>query len=309
MRVTSNTYTNLVISSSQSAQQQLATVQAQISTGNVIASPSDNPIIYAEASQMEGSLASLNNYTQAVSEATTATTANNSAMTSLHQILAQAGELATSVTSSMSTSDLQNLGTQMSSLLTQLTSVVNQKSADGNYLFGGTSNQQPLNPTTFAYNSSTNGEGATINVSADNPVQTGIIAGRPGTPATSGFLYDPASGVDVVASLKQAVSDLNSGNSSAVTTTDLPALNKALDLVASYVGSTAADMSAVSTASTQLQRQTTTQQDLLSNITQTNLPTASVQLQQLEMQYQASLEAGTRIMGMSILNYLGSTSP
>jgi flagellar hook-associated protein 3 FlgL len=295
--------------SSQSAQQQLATVQAQISTGNVIASPSDNPIIYAEASQMEGSLASLNNYTQAVSEATTATTANNSAMTSLHQILAQAGELATSVTSSMSTSDLQNLGTQMSSLLTQLTSVVNQKSADGNYLFGGTSNQQPLNPTTFAYNSSTNGEGATINVSADNPVQTGIIAGRPGTPATSGFLYDPASGVDVVASLKQAVSDLNSGNSSAVTTTDLPALNKALDLVASYVGSTAADMSAVSTASTQLQRQTTTQQDLLSNITQTNLPTASVQLQQLEMQYQASLEAGTRIMGMSILNYLGSTSP
>jgi hypothetical protein len=33
-----------------------------------------------------------------------------------------------------------------------------------------------------------------------------------------------------------------------------------------------------------------------------------VQLQQVEMQYQAALEAGTRVMSLSILNYIGSVS-
>ena len=77
-----------------------------------------------------------------------------------------------------------------------------------------------------------------------------------------------------------------------------------MTLVSSYVGSTAASMSAVSTASTQLSQQTTSEGNTINGLVQTNLPTASVQLQQLEMQYQASLEAGTRVLNLSILNYM-----
>ena len=307
MRVTSNTYTDLVIGSSQSAQQRLATLQEQISTGNELQSASDDPVAYAQATQVQDTIAQLNSYTQSVSQATTLTAQNNQAMTSLHQIVAQAGELVTSVTSNMSTSDLQDIGTQMTSLISQLTSVVNQ-SSNGNYLFGGSSNVAPLNASTGAYNTGTNGDTATINVQQGNPVQVGIVAGHSGSPPVDGFLYDSSSGVDVVAAMTQARDDLNSGNVTALQSTDLPALDNALDHVSTYVGSTAADMSAVQTAGTSIQQQLVTQQDRMSNLTQTNLPNASVQLQQLEMQYQATLEAGTRIMNLSILNYIGSVA-
>jgi flagellin-like hook-associated protein FlgL len=189
--------------------------------------------------------------------------------------------------------------------VSELTSVVNQKGSDGNYLFGGTANQPPINPTTGNYNSGANGATTSIEVEPGSSVQTSIAAGKPGT---DGFLYDSASGTDVLAALKQAASDLNSGNASAAQGADVTAVNNALNLVSSYVGSTAANMSAVSLATTRLSAQTTTQSNTLNNLVQTNLPAASVQLQQLESQYQASLEAGTRVMNLSILNYMGTVT-
>jgi len=302
MRVTSDTYTNLVINGSQTAQQQLAQLQQQISTGNTVQFASDNPLVYQQAAQDQSSIAQLNSYNAAATTATTLTSQNNQAMTSLHQIIAQASEYATSVSTSMSTSDLKNLGSEMNALMSQLTSVVNQ-SSNGNYLFGGTANQPPLT-STGAYNSATNGQTQTIDVQQNTPVQTGIVAGRSGSPPVDGFLYDSTSGVDVVASLQQAITDLNAGNASAVQSTDLPALNKALDHISSYVGSTAANMAAVQTATNSTTQQITSDNNQLNALTQTNLPNATVQLQQIQMQYQATLAAGSRILSLSILNYL-----
>jgi flagellar hook-associated protein 3 FlgL len=308
MRVTSTTYSNLVINSSQNAQQQLAALQQQISSGDSVQFASDNPLVFQQASQTQTSLAQLNAYTSAAATATTQTSANNSAMTSLHTVVAQASELATGVTGTMSTSDIQNVGTEMNALLTQITSIANQTDSNGNYLFGGTSNQAPINTTTGTYNTATNGEATSIDVQQGNSIQTGIVAGRPGSPPVDGFLYDSTTGVDVVGAIKQAVTDLNSGNVTALQSTDLPALNKALDLVSSYVGSTAASMSAVQNASNALSSETTAQTNTLNSLTQTNLPTATLQLQQIQTQYQAALEAGSRILNLSILNYIGAVS-
>jgi flagellar hook-associated protein 3 FlgL len=303
MRVTANTYTNLVVSSSQAAQQQLATLQTQISTGNSIQDPSDNPALYGEAAQDQTALSQLGAYSQVAATATSMTATNNQAMTSIHQIVAQAGEYLASVTSNMSTTDLQNLGSEMQGLVTQLTSIVNQKSSGGTYLFGGTSNQPPIT-SAGAYNTATNGDTTTVDVQASNPVQVTVAAGSAGPPAVDGFLYDSASNTDVLTALTQATADLNSGNATAAQSTDLTAVNNALNLVSSYVGSTAASMSGVATATTQLSAQTNSEGSTINGLVQTDLASASVQLQQIEMQYQASLEAGTRVMSLSILNYI-----
>jgi flagellar hook-associated protein 3 FlgL len=303
MRVTSNTYTNLIVASSQTAQQQLATLQQEISTGNSIQNPSDDPTLYSQAAQDQNTLAQLGQFTQAAQTATTMTATNNQAMTTLHQIVAQAGEYLAGVTSATSTTDLQNIGTEMQSLVTELTSIVNQQGTDGSYLFGGTSNQPPIT-SSGAYSTATNGNTTSIDVQASNPVQVTIAAGGSGPPPVDGFLYDSSSGTDVLGALTQAVSDLNSGNTTALLGTDTTAVASALNLVSSYVGSTAASMSAVATATTQLSQQTTSESNTINGLVQTNLPTASVQLQQLEMQYQASLEAGTRVMNLSILTYM-----
>lgn len=307
MRITSNTYTDLVLNSSQSAQQRLAVLQQQISSGSTVETPSDGPVVYGEAAQTQNQLARLSSYTQAAQTATTMTAQNNQAMTSVHQIVAQAGEYLASINTSMTSSQLQDLGTEMGSLITQLTSVVNQKSSDGTYLFGGTSNQPPIT-SAGAYNAATNGDETTITVQPGNPVTVGIAAGRSGSPAVNGFLYDSTSGTDVLAALTQAQADLKSGNTTALLGADTTAVSNALNLVSTYVGSTAANMAAAQTATTSLQQQTTSTENTLNNLTQTNLPNASIQLQQLEMQYQATLASGTRIMNLSILNYIGNVS-
>jgi flagellar hook-associated protein 3 FlgL len=310
MRVTSNTYTDLVINSSNASQAKLAQLQTEISTGNSIQNPSDDPELYSTAAADQSQLNELNNYTTAAQTATSMTAANNTAMSSLHSIVAQAGEYLASVTSNMSSSDLQNVGTQMNDLISQLVSTVNQKDSSGNYLFGGTANVAPINASTDTYNTASNGDTTTIDVEQGNPVQVSVAAGNNGTPPSSGFLYDASSGTDVLAALVQARNDLNSGNVTAVQGPDTTAVNNALNLLSSYVGSTAASMSAVSTATAQLNQQTTSESTEINSLVQTNLPTASVQLQQVEMQYQAALEAGTRVMNLSILNYIGNvTSP
>jgi flagellar hook-associated protein 3 FlgL len=306
MRVTSNTYTNLVIDSSQDAQQRLATLQDQISSGNTISAPSDDPLAYEQATQQQNNIAQLNAFSSAANTATTLTTANNSAMTSLHQIVANASELATSVTGNMSASEMANVGTQVGSLISELTSIVNQQSG-GHYLFGGTADQPPID-STGNYNTATNGQTSTIEVGQGNNVQSSIVAGQAGTPGVDGFLYDSTSGVDVLGALKQLQTDLNSGNAMAVQGTDQTAVSNALDHISMYVGSTAANMSAVATASQTTTTQITSATNQLNALTQTNLPTASLQLQQIQNQYEATLEAGTKIMGMSILNFLGGTS-
>jgi flagellar hook-associated protein 3 FlgL len=307
MRITSNTFTNQILTGSQTAQAQLANLQQEISTGNDIQNPSDNPIAYSQASQTQQSLDQLSFYSTAATTASTLATQNNQAMTSVHQIVAQAGELLAGVSSNMSSSDLADVGTQMSSLISQLTSVVNQ-SSNGNYLFGGTSNQPPINASTQTYNNQSNGDTTSIEVQPGNSVQTGIVAGRPGSPPVDGFLYDSNTGTDVLGSLKQALADLNSGNVTALQGTDTTALNNSLDLVSTYVGSTASDISAAQTAGDQITQQITTQQNVVSGLTQTNLPDAMVQLQQLQNQYEATLEAGTRMMNLSIMNYLSAVS-
>jgi flagellar hook-associated protein 3 FlgL len=307
MRVASDTLSQFLVNGSQTSQQALATLQQQISTGNSVTEASDNPLAFEQASETQADLAQLNAYSSAIASAKTDTTANNSAMTQIYQIVSQASEYATSADSTMSTSQLQNLGTETSALVSQLTSIVNQQGPDGTYLFGGTTNQPPLT-STGAYNSAANGETTTTEVAPGNAVQTSIAAGGSGTPPADGFLYDSASGVDVMAALQQTVTDLNNGDASAVQSTDLPALNAALNHVSMYVGSTAANMSAVSAASTQNTQQATADGDQLNSLTQTNLPVATVQLQQIQNQYEATLEAGSRILGLSILNYLGATT-
>ena len=307
MRVTSNTYTNLVINSSQSQQMQLATLQQEISSGDSVQSASDNPLAFQQASELQESLTQLNAYNSAGASATTQATANNSAMSSLHQLVAQASELATGVTSLDTPADMQATATQIQALISQVISTANQKSSDGTYLFGGTSNQPPIDTATQAYNTATNGDTTSVEVQAGNSVQTSIIAGRStGTPPVSGFMYNATTGVDVLGALQQTVTDLNSGNATAVQSTDLTALNSALDNISQYVGSTAATMSAISTATDANSAQISSQDNELNGLTQTNLPNASLQLQQIQMQYEASLSAGTRLMSMSILNYISS---
>jgi flagellin-like hook-associated protein FlgL len=61
MRITSSTYSNILLNSNQVSQQSQATLQTDISSGIDVTSASDSPTAYGEAAQDEASLTSLSN--------------------------------------------------------------------------------------------------------------------------------------------------------------------------------------------------------------------------------------------------------
>ena len=227
-------------------------------------------------------------------------------MTSLHQLVAQASELATSVTSNMSASDLQAVGTEMNALVSQLTSIVNQKTANGNYLFGGTANQPPIT-SAGTYNSATNGDDTTIEVAAGQS-RADQHRGRP-LRVAPGRRLSLRFNLGSRRARRPATDHHRSQRRQCLRRADRPICPRS-----TKPSTTSPHMSEAPPPACPPSRppapdsssRSPRENNQFNALTQTNLPNATVQLQQIQMQYQATLEAGTRILGLSILNYIAS---
>lgn len=313
MRITTNQFPTTLSAQLQGLLQKEIDYEAQSSTGLRITQPSDDPSGYHNAQIIQTELATNQSYINTNNNVSDLASYNHQAMSDLQTALTSAGEIATKANSTYSDSDLKAMATQLDGIISEVASVANRQK-DGNYLFGGTSNQAPItvtgSPPVYSYNTSTNGSTTTAQLTAGaSPVSTGILAGRStGTPTTDGFLYDSTTTppTDTLTALIKLRDDLNLGQAgvSAIQNTDLAAINQASDLASKYVGSTAAQMTSINLNLTTLQNQVQTNKTSLSNVTGADLANAITQLQQTTTNYQAALQSGAKILNLSIMDYL-----
>ena len=162
MRVTTELQSQQAILNLQSTYGRLAKLQNQISTGNQVSSPSDNPVGAVQILQNNAVGAQL------TTNLTNIQAATNVLQTSVNSIT-QAQNILTSVTNTaLSANNPSNqagtnseLATQVNAAINQLLGVANTQLPDGTYIFGGTaSNKQPFSvtstdpngqPTSIAY--------------------------------------------------------------------------------------------------------------------------------------------------------------
>jgi flagellar hook-associated protein 3 FlgL len=164
--------------------------------------------------------------------------------------------------------------------------------SNGNYLGGATAPSRTVAP------------GVQVNVGmvgtdifgtgANSLIATGVAP-------TSG----PSAGVTPpVGILQQIVNDLNSGNLTAVTTTDLGALQSAMTTVegaAAGLGADYQNMQAFSTQATDTQQALQTE---LGNAQNVNLAQATTELTQAQQSYQAALWATAQTEQSSLVQFL-----
>lgn len=302
MRIaTSTIYTNLV-NQMQSLDSTQNTLETELSTGLSISQPSDNPSLMAstlnlvDESQQQAQYAANANTALQISQAT------YTGITQLNSLSNSVGEIAEQAASGTESSEeVGNYVAQINQYLQQAVQVGNSQ-FEGNYLFAGTAVDQP------PYQATTDASGNITAVTyVGNTSQAGIPVGTSSTitPSSSGATNQGlASFMNQLISLRDA---LQTNNSAQIATAQ-----SGLSASSDTIISAAADSSAVQAAIQSVQSQATSlQQNIGTTIaanTNTNVATTDTQLTEAQTAYQAVLESSARIMQLSLLNYLTTTS-
>lgn len=313
MRVATNSYTPAMLDQFNTLVAQQGNLQSEVSTGLAVQAPSDNPTAMQSTLSDVAKKAAQTQYSANITTLQSRATTIYSALESLQTVSTRAGEIATTAGSSTaSSSDLTNYANEVNNLINQVVTAANAKDpATGQYLFGGTVSGTPPyttttdasgNVTAVTYNGNTSvnqaeiGDGETISVD--------IPAANTGSTGPRGMLTDSQSGADFLNHLIQLRTDLQSGNTSAVTNTDSQNLQKDENNIAYQVANNGVLQTQLKTAATSASDASQSLDTRISNSSSANLVNTMVQLNSTQTAYQAALESGSKIMQLSILNYL-----
>lgn len=317
MRVATNAYIGTMLDQFNYLTAQQDTLQNEVSTGLAVQAPSDNPTGMENTLNYLTENAAQQQYNANVSTLQTRSNTIDGVLQTLQSIVSQASEIPTSVGNPTTTQeDLDNDADEVNQLITQVVSEANtQDPATGQYLFGGTaSNQPPFTTTTDASGNVTsvtyNGN-STVNqsqIAANLTLSVDIPGVNNGGTGARGLITDSQSGADLINHLIQLRDDLQAGDTSAVINTDAANLQKDQNNIAYQVANIGVKQAQLTTAGNNATSSSQNLNTMISNASSANMVNVLVELNQAQTAYQAALESGSKIMGMSLLNYMSTTT-
>lgn len=157
MRISTQAFHASSLAAMLKQQAELAKTQNQVSTGKRVNSPADDPIAAAHILELERAQSASEQYAKNSTLASSRLTLEEQALADSGTLLQQVRDLVVqaSNTATLSDSDRQSIGNQISALSDELRSIANRKDANGEYLFSGYSTlTQPFaktGSTTTAY--------------------------------------------------------------------------------------------------------------------------------------------------------------
>jgi flagellar hook-associated protein 3 FlgL len=289
------TFTATAISDIQHSEQALQTALQQVSTGQRVSVPSDDPTASAAYVQNLSQYAANDQYSSnassALSQAQTADGVLSNVTTALNQAITYG---TAGANSTETTADRQTLATEVQGILSTVVGYANTSFA-GVSLFGGTANP------TEAFTSDGSG-GYTYNGNSDvNYVAVGSTLNvQINVPGDQLF---QESGASALGSLQQLATALTSGTSAQIGAATT-AVNDALDYVSqqhAIYGNSINQLTAQENFLSQEQVTLTSQQQSLVGI---SVATAAENLTQAETQNSAVLEAAAKVIPNTLLSYL-----
>ncbi len=311
MQVSTTSFSNNFLYEIGQLQSQQTTLQSETTTGLSVTLPEDNPAAMNQVLNLQSEASAGTQYQSNIAQVQNTASTSSDALNSLQSLVEQAGEIATGATGVSSSSTLSSDATQVGQLIQQALQIANTQDAQGNYIFGGTDTSAPPfsattdssgNVTAVAYNGNTSVAETEIapglTVSAQTPGENNTGSGA------EGVFADSRTGADLFSHLISLQQDLQSGNTSAISSTETPSLTKDEFNVVTQISGNAVLQSTLQAAGTVAQQQVTNEDSQMSDDTSANLAETLTQLSQTQTAYQAALESGTMIMGLSMMEYL-----
>ena len=297
MRIPTNSFSAALVSQLQGLTGKQAMLQNEIATGQRITNPSDDPAAIARVLRFQGEKREIQQFARNHDRAMNVSQSSFAAIKQLKESSDRAGEIAVLGVGTSGTEALAAYAKEADQMIEQALQTANIKYS-GEHLFGGTkSDAVPFTATRDAAGKIT---AITYNGAAAG-AEIRISEGAKLSPFTSGSENQKlADFMNNLVSLRNA---LETGTGTAVQTTrpSLEASENDLLITLSGIGAkqTRLEADRVQNESRfeELDRLSATETDA-------DLPSTVVQLTQAQTSYQAALQSGSKILSMSLLDYI-----
>ena len=312
MRISFDNLQNSLTNQMANLSTQMNSLQNQIATGKRISQLDDEPAAMQQVLNLQVQNSQIAQCQQNIASLQTQATSAYNAMSGLQTISARAGEIATEADGITSPQEMSTYATEVTQLIQQGVELMNSTSQCA-YLFGGTQNKQP--PFVATTDASGNIAGVTYQGNETVPA-TEIAPGTtvsvlvPGANTTGsgpgGLITDTQSGADFFNHLIALQNDLLAGNTTAISSTDAPALTKDEDNITTQIANNGLVQSRLSTANTLATTQSQSINQAVSEDSDADMAQTMTQLSTTQSAYQAALESAAELLNsnQSLLTYL-----
>ncbi|MGF6872560.1 flagellar hook-associated protein FlgL [Paraburkholderia sp. MM5477-R1] len=220
MRISTQQYFSMNVANMSNQQAQLSQIYQEISSGESLSTPADNPLGAAQAVQLSSTASALSQYTTNQNAALTSLQAEDSTLSSVITTLQSANTLGLRAgDGSLNDADRTAIAAQLTALRDQLVTSANASDSSGNALFAGFQNSTQAFTTDAAGNVTYTGDTGTrtVQVTDSNAVSTGdnglsvfmSVGATNAQPIASGDPANTGSGVIGAVSVKDPT---NAGN-------------------------------------------------------------------------------------------------
>lgn len=288
MRISNSLLQQRITDNVQSTMSSLAQVQLQISSGKQFQTMGENPVGGGQILAADRALRALSQYRRNTNDAQTRSDAEEAVLNQLTDLLSRAKQLATQEGTSTATAQTHAAAaSEVQQILDQVIQLGNTQ-VGTQYLFAGTQTGQPFDAT-----------GAYSGDSGQH--QTEIGQGYLMTTNHNGKQLLVDSGV--LTSLQSLLTQLQSGTPTSIAGT-INGLDSAFTQVQTMLATTGARSNAFASALQNDDALQTTLQQLQSNVQDTDVAAASIQLAGTQTAMQAALLSASRVLTMSLVDYL-----
>ena len=297
MRVASNSVSDSMLRQIQQLTTDQAKLQLQVSSGRRITQPEDDPAAIGRVLNLQSEQRQLAQYVRNADRAMALAQTSYSGLQGLKKVSDRASELATLGTGALSPDAMKTYATEVDQLLEQAVQLANTKQA-GDYIYGGTAVDAPP----FSITRDADGKIASVTF-VGNTEQTSI----PLSEASSVSPYTSAATntglADFISGLVALRDALTAGNTDAVRGVQ-PALTAAEDAIIGAMADNGGVQTRIEAAQSQQADRATSLESSISAESAADLPSMIVKLSQTQTAYEAALASATKIMNLTILDYL-----
>ncbi|ELN4158235.1 flagellar hook-associated protein FlgL [Citrobacter braakii] len=287
----------------------LSHVVTQMATGKSILLPSDDPIAATRITQLNRQQSALDQYQTNIDSASAGMSQQESILDGVNNdLLAIRDDLLEAANGTNTAESLSSLGQDIQSMTEAMVSALNYQDEDGHYVFGGTVNDQPPivavdedgDGVTDSYTYQGNDDHRQTTVSNGVEVDTNV--------AVSDFFGDSLAVLNTLTSLSKELQDpsvdpadpqVQSDIQNAIDTVDVA--SDALNASIATIGETQNTMTMLSSAQTDI---TTSNDQLISQLSDLDYGPASITFTGLEMAMEATLKTYSKVSELNLFSVI-----
>lgn len=308
MRITSSMMANETLLNLNNQQGQIGTLSQEISSGQQLLSPSDDPVSWSQAMSANQTVREYNSFVSNVNFATGWGQATESALNQLSDLLSQAQQVAETASSSTDNSQSGALTSEVNTILQQAETVANTQ-YEGQYIFSGTATDtEPysIDSSTGDVTYSGNSDSIEVQTSTSSGSQGGLTAVNMNMNGND-ILGAEGGGVNVLNAIWSLGQAIQSGNSTDVSSS-LTTIGDAFNQVNDQLATVGTMVSGLTNQQSALSTMVTNEKGVLSNLDDTDMTSAVTKLSQAQTTYQAALQVTSLLDSLNLASILSSGS-